>query len=66
MEKVMNNKVVEKRYYETLENLKKVVPLADYVRIYDNSKNYKLCYYKNKTWDIVLYQDLPKWLDGII
>ena len=54
--------VVEKRYYETLENLKKVVPLADYVRIYDNSKNYKLCYYKNKTWDIVLYQDLPKWL----
>ena len=58
--------VVEKRYYETLENLKKVVPLADYVRIYDNSKNYKLYYYKNKTWDIVLSQDLPKWLDGII
>ena len=29
--------VVEKRYYETLENLKKVLPLADYVRIYDLS-----------------------------
>lgn len=58
--------VVEKRYHETLENLKKVLPLADYVRIYDNSKNYKLCYYRNKIWNKTFSQDLPKWLEGII
>lgn len=37
---------MEKRYIETLENLKEILLVVDYVKIYANSKKYKICYSK--------------------
>ena len=37
----IENDVVEKRYYESLTNLKKIISKFDKVYLYDNSKKYK-------------------------
>lgn len=34
--------IIEKRYYESLENLAKIMPLCDEIKIYDNSQNLSL------------------------
>ncbi|PAF41090.1 AAA family ATPase [Helicobacter sp. 11S02629-2] len=34
--------LIDKRYYESLANFKKVIPLCDEVYIYDNTSNFKL------------------------
>ncbi len=40
--------VVEKRYYESLENLEKILHMCDVIEIYDNSeKFYRVFYYEN-------------------
>lgn len=36
--------MIEKRYYESLENLKKIISKCDYVDIYDNTDIYKLVF----------------------
>lgn len=37
----IKDELVEKRFYKSLENLKKVLPLCDEVKIFDNSKECK-------------------------
>ena len=37
----IENNVIKKRYYESLENLKKIILKFDKVYLYDNSKKYK-------------------------
>ncbi|ALF20234.1 zeta toxin family protein [Fusobacterium nucleatum] len=37
----ISSEVIEKRYYESLENLKKIISKCDYVKIYDNSDIYR-------------------------
>lgn len=58
--------VVEKRYIETLENLKEILPLVDYAKIYDNTKNYKLCYAKYSNSYIKVCNKTPNWLSKIL
>lgn len=40
----ISSEVIEKRYYESLENLKKIISKCDYVDIYDNIDIYKLVF----------------------
>lgn len=40
----ISSEVIEKRYYESLENLKKIISKFDYVDIYDNTDIYKLVF----------------------
>lgn len=52
---------IEKRYYESLENLNKVITLCDEVNIYDNSYMFKdIIYYKN---GYLIWKDnsIPNW-----
>lgn len=58
--------VIEKRYVETLENLKEILPLVDYAKIYDNTEKYKLCYGKFSNSYIKVYDKVPNWLDKIL
>lgn len=60
-------KIIEKRYYESIKNLKDVIKDCDYIEIYDNSENFKLCYKatKNKNYKYVT-NELPKWVKNIL
>lgn len=58
--------VIEKRYIETLENLKEILPLVDYAKIYDNTEKYKLCYSKFSNSYIKVCDKVPNWLDKIL
>lgn len=58
--------IIEKRYYETLENLKTILPKVDYAKIYDNSEKYKLYCSKFHSSYKILYKNLPKWLENIL
>ena len=58
--------VIKKRYIETLENLKIVLPLVDYAKIYDNSELYKLCYTKLPLKYIKVCEKTPKWLEKVL
>lgn len=59
--------VVEKRYYESIENLEKNMYKFDYIRIYDNTENFKLCYHYSKEDNLhFVRKDLPKWFEKII
>lgn len=40
----ISSEVIKKRYYESLENLKKIISKCDYVDIYDNTDIYKLVF----------------------
>lgn len=40
----ISSEVIEKRYYESFENLKKIISKCDYVDIYDNTDIYKLVF----------------------
>ena len=58
--------VIEKRYKETLDNLKVVLPMVDYAKIYDNSEKYELCYTKISSKYIKICEKTPKWLEKIL
>lgn len=58
--------MIEKRYVETLENLKIILPLVDYAKIYDNSEIYKLCYTKFGSEYIKVCEEVPEWLREIL
>lgn len=52
---------IEKRYYESLQNLNKVITLCDEVNIYDNSYMFKdIVYYRNGD---LIWKDnaIPSW-----
>lgn len=57
---------IEKRYYESLNNLKKVIPICNRVTIYDNTKSLRRisvliegkCAYKT--------DDIPEWCASIV
>lgn len=57
--------VVEKRYIETLQNLKVVLPKVDQVEIYDNSICYNLIAVKQDGAIKLYSKNLPKWFVNI-
>lgn len=61
------NEIIEKRYYESLENLKKIAHLCDRLVVYDNSnygKAHTRCFIKeNNLITLLKEQDkLPNWV----
>ena len=59
------NETVEKRYYESIDNLKIILPKVDLAEIYDNSKFYTLAIIKNESIIKSQIKDLPEWLKNI-
>ncbi|MGL4509302.1 zeta toxin family protein [Cetobacterium sp.] len=55
-------KTIEKRYYESLENLKKIRNKCDKLQIYDNSKIFKVIVEIKKDKLKILDKDIPKWV----
>ena len=57
---------IERRYKESLKNLKKIIPICNYVIIYDNSELFRkvATYVKGKCVDIT--EDVPEWCSDII
>ena len=60
------SEIVERRYYESLENLKVILPKVDKAEIYDNSDKYKLCLSKVNNQYKIFETDLPNWIKPII
>lgn len=61
------DEIVEKRYHESLINLKKIAPLCDKLVVYDNSnygKSHTRCFVKENNSIILLKEQdkLPKWV----
>ena len=59
------SETVEKRYYESIENLKIILPKVDLAEIYDNSKFYALALAKREGVIELQIKDLPEWLKNI-
>lgn len=59
------SETVEKRYYESIENLKIILPKVDLAEIYDNSKFYTLAVVKSEGVIKSQIKDLPEWLKNI-
>lgn len=59
------NETVEKRYYESIENLKIILPKVDLAEIYDNSNSYTLAITKREGIIKSQTKELPEWLKNI-
>ena len=45
----ISSNLIEKRYYESLKNLEKIIHQCDFIEIFDNSKKFiRIFYYENK------------------
>lgn len=57
---------IEKRYTESLKNLKKIIPVCDRVIIYDNTQSFRkiASFVRGERKDCV--EDLPKWCDNLL
>lgn len=53
--------VIEKRYYESFENLKKIISKCDYVKIYDNTNIYKNIFSSIDNKITKNNTELPEW-----
>lgn len=53
--------IIEKRYYESLENLKKIISKCDYVKIYDNTSMYKNIFSSIDNKITKNNTELPEW-----
>ena len=56
---------IERRYYESLENLNQIIEICDEVNIYDNTDRFKeIIYFKdgNLIWNDNM---LPKWANKL-
>ena len=62
----MNYIGVERRYYESLENLNQIIEFCDEVNIYDNTYRFKeIIYFKNGSlvWNDKL---IPNWANELV
>lgn len=62
------NDIIEKRYYESLSNLKKIAHLCDSLVIYDNSidnEKHRRCFIKDNNSITLLRKDLPNWVTDL-
>ena len=57
---------IERRYYESLKNLKGIIPLCDRVEIYDNTKYFRLVAIFDDGKCIECCKDVPQWCRDII
>lgn len=57
---------IERRYYESLNNLKEVIEICDEISIYDNTERFKeIIDFEN---GVLIWKDknLPRWADDIV
>lgn len=59
------NETVERRYYESIENLKIILSKVDLAEIYDNSNSYTLVVTKREGVIKSYIKELPEWLKDI-
>lgn len=52
---------IERRYSKSLENLKKIIPICDYVTIYDNTDALRCCVVINNGKVIKQTNNVPLW-----
>lgn len=57
----ISSEAIEKRYYESLENLKKIISKCDYVKIYDNTNIYKNIFSSIDNKITKNNTELPEW-----
>lgn len=61
----ISDNLIEKRYAESLENLKKILPLCDYAALHDNTETIRcISIYENHNF-LYLSQDLPDWFQQL-
>ncbi|MGL5417080.1 MAG: hypothetical protein ACRDAU_15540 [Clostridium sp.] len=59
------DEVVDRRYIESLKNLKEVIEICDVINIYDNTETFKLIM-SIKNGNIVWQKKyLPKWCENL-
>ncbi|MGO5158156.1 zeta toxin family protein [Lactobacillus amylovorus] len=58
--------LIRKRYYESLNNLNRLISKFDIVKIYDNSKNFRILYQRIETEVKLCRKDIPQWVQSII
>lgn len=56
--------IIEKRYKESMENLKKIIPMCDRVKIYDNTNKFKIS--ANIEQGNIIWKTSTKWLNPIL
>lgn len=62
----ISEEAIERRYYESLENLKTLMSVCDEINLYDNTKNIEqVAYLVNETikWKS---ENMPKWSCSIL
>lgn len=60
------DKDIERRYIETFNNLRIVMPYCDKITFYDNSdKFHRFAIYENGK-EKIIYPPVPKWFDNVI
>lgn len=57
---------IRRRYYQSLENLEKVIPLCDRIKIYDNTDIFELIVSFVNGKCITRSRHIPEWCKGII
>ena len=58
--------LIRKRYDESLNNLNRLISKFDIVKIYDNSKNFRILYQRIETEVKLCKKDIPQWVQSII
>lgn len=59
------DETIEKRYYKSLDNLKKVIPICDEVNIFDNTYEFiQIAYYR---LGVLIWESYgsTKWFEGL-
>ena len=57
---------IERRYKESLEKLKDIIPLCDKVELYDNSKRFRRVALIKSGKTIVVSNDVPEWVRSLL
>lgn len=57
---------IERRYKESLEKLKEVLPLCNKVELYDNSKRFRRVALIKSGKTIAVSNDVPEWVRGLL
>ncbi len=57
---------IERRYKESLEKLKEVLPLCDKVELYDNSHKFRRVALVKSGKTITVSNDIPEWASGLL
>lgn len=62
----IENDAIERRYYESLNNLKALIPICDEINIYDNTKQIEEIAYAVNGSVRWISEDMPTWINSIL